>query len=321
MPLDARRFWQPKDEGFADDYEDALAFSGEREIAAVADGVAGGMFSGRWAQLLTEAIVENPPDPRDREALVRWLEPLRRTWDLAIDRPSLKWMQRQKLQQAGGGYTTLLWLEMLPGQPAGDDGRPAESFAYRSVALGDCCLFHVRGAEVLRSFPMEKSEDFGLDPPSICSVDRNRDQMLDFKELEGTCCFGDLLVLATDAIAAWMLRQLEAGNQVPWDEFRQMTEGDFADWLRSVRAGGEIRYDDSTLLLLKVLTEEELALAAQEPAVPAEEAGQSGAGVTAAGEQEEAPSPEEADPSATGHGEEDPCTTDVAPADSGQGDG
>jgi len=267
MPLDARAFWQPKDEGFSKEYEDAYALSAPRGIAAIADGVASAMFSGRWAKIITEAVVERPPDPRDPADLANWLEPLRLAWDLDIDRPHLNFFQREKLRQAGGGYTTLLWLEVFPRAPTAEDADPTDAFAYRSFAVGDCCLFHVRDGQLLRSFPMENSEAFNLDPMSICSVDRKQDHLIPFAVLESTCREGDLLVLATDALAACIFRQMEAEIPICWEELWEITEQAFADRVRSWRTDKALRmrYDDTTLVMARVVSELKPAPVAEEP--------------------------------------------------------
>jgi hypothetical protein len=268
MPFKSCSFWHPKDEGHPGEYEDACAVGDQRGIAAVADGVAGGMFSGRWARLLTQGAVDNPPDPRDPDALRGWLEPLRGEWDSGIDRPNLSFFQRRRLQEVGGGYATLQWVELLPPESADDESQEEVTIPYRSFAVGDCCLFHVRDGEVLRTFPMEKSKDFDLDPVSIGSVDRKQDRLLKFETLEATCRYGDLLVLASDALAWWMIRQVEEESPIPWDELWGMTEDEFADRVRSQRESDGMRHDDTTLVLLEVVSE---VTEAEEPEVHEEE--------------------------------------------------
>jgi len=251
MPFQARIFWQPKDDGFWKEYEDAYAVNSQRAVAAIADGVSSAMFSGKWARLLVEAIVNGPPDPAKREEFVQWLEPLRAEWERQIDRPNLPFFQKMKLQDCGGGYSTVLWLETLP--PENGEHAPA-AWRYRGVALGDCCLFHVRGGQIMATFPMQKSADFDLDPASLGSVRHRQDRTLVFQTFEAEYLPDDVLALATDALAAWIFRQVEAGKAVPWDEWAGMSDEEFATWLREVRKALAIRFDDTTLILLKAVT-------------------------------------------------------------------
>ena len=264
MPFHARIFWQPKDEGFWKEYEDAYAVNSARAIAAIADGVASAMFSGKWARLLVETVINGPPDPTRREEFLQWLGPLRAEWERQIDRPHLPYFQKLKLQEYGGGFSTLLWLETLPQD--GNESVPG-AWRYRAVALGDCCLFHLRGGQILGAFPMQRSADFERDPAALASVRGGQDRTLVFQTCESEYLPDDHLVLATDALAAWIFRQTEAGNPVPWEQWAGMSDEEFAAWLREIRKALAIRCDDTTLILLKpVPALAEPLLEAPEPA-------------------------------------------------------
>ncbi|MHB9048751.1 MAG: hypothetical protein ACYC35_22770, partial [Pirellulales bacterium] len=145
---------------------------------------------------------------------------------------------------------------------------PAAGYRMRSFAIGDCCLFHVRQGELLRTFPMEGSAAFGLDPAVVGSIDRKQDHLLEFQAIDGQCLPGDLVVLATDAIALWAMNRLEAGEPVSWDPYWDMPEEAWREEIFALRNATRMRFDDSTLVLLRVI--EETAA----PAPPAVEVGE-----------------------------------------------
>lgn len=241
-----------KDAEYADEYEDAFAFDALRGIAAIADGVSSAIFSGQWAEILTRGVVANPPCPGGNDHFSAWLAECRARWAESVDVAALPWNQKQKLRQVGGGFSTLLWVEVGPVDPGGTDGRDLRIRAY---AIGDSCLFHIRAGQVLQTFPIQASAEFEQDPLSICSADLGKDALLEFRTLEADCQADDLLVLATDAIAQWALTTLEAGIPPDWPAYVEMPEAAWRDHVVELRRAGRIRYDDTTLILLRVTPE------------------------------------------------------------------
>lgn len=260
--FESRLFHMAKDPSYAHEYEDAFCVDPERGRAAIADGVSSAIFSRHWAEILTHTTVERPPDLYDDESLQAWLTDGRRAWIERIDLPNLRWNQRQKLQQVGGAYSTLLWVEVSRcfGNGQDEDGgtaeRPNDVFRFRSFALGDCNLFHIRGGKILRSFPMETAADFELDPLSICSVDLRRDHELEFQQCDDDCRAGDLLVLCSDAVGKWALTRIEADDPPDWETYWDMPSGAWTNEIAALRQERQMRYDDTTLLLLRVGVQE-----------------------------------------------------------------
>ena len=58
-------------------------------------------------------------------------------------------------------------------------------------------------------------------------------------------------MLATDALAAWFLRQTEHDDR-PWEQLRGLTSEQFDDLVENLRKAGEMRNDDVTLVLAYV---------------------------------------------------------------------
>lgn len=248
MPFESRIFQLAKDTEHPEEYQDAYGLDAARGIAAVADGVTSSIFARHWAAILTEATVADAPDPNDREAFGRWLQLRRQVWSQRIDTSSLAWFQKAKLPL--GAFSTLLWVRVLPVE----EDRPGAFGGYRmqGFAIGDSCLFHVRHGEILRAFPIQKAEELEADPLVVGSIDLKRDQLLQFHALDGLCYLGDLLVLCTDAVAGWALRLGESGNPPAWEDYWNLGQQEWQQEVVRLRDQGQMRYDDATLVLLRL---------------------------------------------------------------------
>jgi hypothetical protein len=249
MRFDTRLFTLAKDPEQPGAYQDACCVDTEHYVAAIADGVSSALFSGPWAAILAEAVVADSPNPRDREAFDAWLLLQRARWAASIDTGGLAWFQKAKLPR--GAFSTLLCARVC----AVDDA-PAGTFGgYRLVAfaLGDSCLFQIRGDERVRSFPLETSAQFEADPMVLGSVDLKRDHLLQFAMLDEMCYPGDELILCTDAVAEWAARCYEQGDPPVWSDFWRMSEDDWRAgvvWLRQQR---QMHIDDATMLMVRVV--------------------------------------------------------------------
>ena len=248
MPFEARIFRLARDAEHPEEYQDAHGLDAAAGIAAIADGVTSSIFARPWAEILTAATVADPPDPDDRQAFRRWLQQRREAWSQRIDTSSLAWFQRAKLPL--GAFSTLLWVQVLPLE----ETRPGAFGAQRlrCLAIGDSCLFHTRHGEVLRTFPIHKAEELEADPLVLGSVDLGRDQLLQFHALDELCYADDLLVLCTDAIAAWALRLGESGRPPAWETYWDKSQQEWQQEIVRLRDQGQMRYDDATLMLLRV---------------------------------------------------------------------
>ncbi len=225
------------------------------------------LFSGPWAAILAEAVVAHDLDTADPAALAGWLQERRQAWAGRIDTSGLAWFQRPKLPT--GAFSTLLWVRVQPDEQA----RPGSFGGYRLTghAIGDSCLFHVRGGELVRSFPQKESAEFQADPLVLGSVDLKRDHLLRFATLDEVCYPDDLLILCTDALAEWALRSYETGDLPAWDDFWRMPEDEWRSGILWLRQQGQIRIDDTTMVLL-VVAEPAEQPAAAEPGVEADAA-------------------------------------------------
>ena len=252
MFFQRKTLWLPKDLGHDNEYQDAYALDARRGLAAIADGVSSSMFARRWAQILTRAIVEdndgeNPGevlDPREPEQLSAWLTARREAWTETIDETTLAWHQKTKLRD--GAFSTLLWMSLSPAD---------EAATYHLIAhsIGDCLLLHLRDDKLLASFPFDSADQFNQETPALCSINPAGDPLPPIETFQTDCQVGDLLVLCSDAFGAWALSQQASESPIDWHALWQQSPEDWSSEIQSLRDDGQIRFDDTTLVMLKLL--------------------------------------------------------------------
>ena len=252
MPLQHRAFQIPKDPARPEENQDAWAVDDTRALAVVADGVASAIFSKQWAEVLTEAVIHRPPVPEQPE-FADWLAACRKRWDETIDTTGLAWFQKAKLPN--GAFSTLVWAQVAPAEPGSGAGFGAQRLYAR--AIGDSCLLHIRHGELLRSFPVESAAEFETNPMALGSVDLGRDEALDFATLDVHCYIDDTIILCSDAVAEWLYRGIESGSSPSWEKLWEMDEQQWFRHVDGLRQQRHMRYDDATLLLLRVVKEPE----------------------------------------------------------------
>jgi hypothetical protein len=248
----AEPFCVPKRGNRDEENEDAVApeelaqSQGSPARFAVADGATESLFARRWAKLLVEAVASGRVSVVDFSSDIASLRAESEEWVKGLDLP---WYAEEKARQ--GAYAALIALELTAGE---DESSP--NGCWRAVALGDSCLFHMRGDEILVRFPLDSSTAFDCRPFLLGSIDGGTELLAEKTlRMEGCWIAGDTFYLMTDALACWFLREIEAGNK-PIDALRQYADASeparFSTWIESLRDEGGIRNDDSTLMRVAV---------------------------------------------------------------------
>lgn len=221
FPLHWRSFLVPKDGHALAECEDAVAGDPTLGRFAIADGAAESYASGDWARRLVEAFIKNG-------ATSNWVVGPSKAWRLEAAGSASSWYAEEKL--VGGAHATFLGVTVDVA-----DGDPSWS----AIAAGDACLFLMSRSALLSSFPMHQSSEFSGSPSFVMS---NKNEPT-WKEQRGLLCPGDVLMLATDALAKCLFESAEAGAFAGRDLI-DMTHDDFALWVAAQRASGKLRNDD-----------------------------------------------------------------------------
>lgn len=231
------------------EYEDAFAPIHEQRIevdrfkCALSDGASEATHAGDWAKILVESFVAGTFN--DPGSLATSLPQLADEWGKSIHNTELSWFEKEKLTQ--GAYATFLGLEL----------NNHDAKTWQCHAIGDTCLFHKRGPDVLSVFPLTRPEEFSNHPDLVGSrIDGASARSL-CKPLAGEWKSEDQFILATDALACCLIRQLADDNS----EFALLVELLFEDFSETVRhlrnqtlpdGSSKLKNDDVSLLRVQV---------------------------------------------------------------------
>ena len=123
---------------------------------------------------------------------------------------------------------------------------------WRSAAIGDTCLFHIRDGRLHTTFPLDHSRSFNTSPALLGSCAADPEVIADHVRFAaGTVAEGDDFFVCTDAMAAWFLARVEDGGR-PWETLRDLTETGFAEWVSEARRTGALHNDDVTLVHMDI---------------------------------------------------------------------
>lgn len=135
------------------------------------------------------------------------------------------------------------------------DGLDTAEARWRAVGIGDTVLFHVRNRRLKRHVPELGADDFGISPDGLSSDPAATARMMErTKWWDGDLQVGDHLYVATDALAAWLLRADETWGGEVWELMAEIDgPGAFAWVVADQRSSGAMENDDTTLLRIHLV--------------------------------------------------------------------
>lgn len=218
---------------------------------AVADGATEAYDARRWVGQLVSSLVPEYPDAApvlrttDEAGFRTWVAAMQRRW--VDETPPFYDPGAERKFHEDGSFATL-----LAGELTGLDG-PTPT--WEAVAVGDTVLFHVRNGELLEHFPDLTDADFGLSPDGVHTAPERMDGMLRAAERRHDVALldGDLLFVATDALAHWMLRRAEVDAAGMFSVLAALVHIDsFRRLVDDQRECGDLKNDDVTLLRIRL---------------------------------------------------------------------
>jgi hypothetical protein len=240
MTMRWQTFSVPKAGSTPEQNEDAVTANPATFRAAVCDGASEGWASGVWARHLAHQLADAPASP---QSFQEWVAMARRM-AVGMQSPVVSWYAEEK--QAQGAFSTLCGVTFMTGPDGG--------WKYQAVAVGDSCLFHRRGNELVAKFPLETAAEFGNQPALLGSLPESG--LPEPGWFAGRAGPGDAFYMMTDALAEWFLREAEAGGE-PWTRLDAVTSavnaaGEFALWVQSQRQSKALKNDDTSLVRVTI---------------------------------------------------------------------
>ena len=223
------------------EYEDAMAWSRRQRRFAVADGASASAFARLWARLLVQAYVAGGLRAANLE---HDLAPLQARWLADVEQRDLPWYAAEQARR--GAFAALVGLALHA------DGR------WAALAVGDCCVFHVRGRQLLAAVPLSQPDAFDARPlllGSRAAANVGLRAAGAIVSAEGTWQPGDTFLLMSDALAATFLR-VASTMDGPIDalDFERNPSG-FRHWINQLRAERLLHNDDVSLMWLALPTD------------------------------------------------------------------
>ena len=245
--FELRVLWAPKGGNDENEWEDGYATNAGNGVVALADGAGDGIFSKLWADLLLASFVAQPIPLDDAPAVEPWIAAQRRAWLEAIRYPEQRWSIQMKIDRSCGA-ATFVALQLDPGSDAGDD--PGQAIGWTAWAVGDACLFHIRGGGLTGSFPVTASSEFGTTPYLYQSKPMRPTPPAIVTR--GELGPDDQIIFATDAVAQRLLVEVESGAPPDWRRFWDLDQETWRQEIVELRAQNAIVNDDCTLLVVRL---------------------------------------------------------------------
>jgi hypothetical protein len=224
--------------------EDAWAVDVDAGRLAVADGASSAWRAGDWASALVDAWIAKPPSVSrgaGSDGVLRWVDRARAGFDAEdLDGRGAPQGERAWFTEAAaarGSHAALLGLSVL-----GLGGRRPR---VRAVAVGDVCLLQVRGDALVAATPLADASAFGQHPDLLSSTPEAPVPAV--VQASGPFPPGDVLLLMTDALAAFALRTAVRAPAI-WQVLAGIDTPTFAALCADAMGAGLLDRDDVTLL-------------------------------------------------------------------------
>ena len=231
--------------------EDASRADMQRGLFCVADGAGTTLFSNIWADILVNHFIHDPLAGIDLFEMEWWIRQAQKRYrERAPQLDTLNWNARQKAAEQGA-YSTLATLRIV---------RSAEQTATAELlVIGDSCvIIGQQRQEKILAFPLLHSTDFDRAPYCVPALLKNLNRKtLYARQREVTLAPGDTIILATDAVARWIIAGGTSGQEgQSWQAFQEVaskqTDSEWRAFIDNCRANQSIVDDDSTALIIRL---------------------------------------------------------------------
>lgn len=238
--LQLRQLLLPKSDHDASECEDAIAFDLRTARFAVTDGATEAFNARQWAINLAEHWVRREAT-LTLEDFRKWVAEEGRELHDSWNGLTLSWYSEEKART--GSFAAFVGVEL---------DLKTDTPSWKSIALGDTCLLHCRGAALLKSLPLSRSECFNSAPILVASKAALHDSSMQSGVVDsGSCENGDVLLLMSDAAASWCLQRFENSDFDP-NFLTARTDEELQRFFDEERQAGRIRNDDLAIVRIEI---------------------------------------------------------------------
>lgn len=243
--------------------EDACAISEDRRVYGLSDGVSSSNFPRPWASLLAQSWVNNPKEFSQsvkEQRLDDWIDRLSAQWKEWIYRVWLPAINNRNSAQGQPPIPSSVADDVIQGGASATFlGLRFNSQNWECFAIGDTCLFLLRKDEhgnytCQRAFPIERSSDFNSNPATLSTLP-NANTRIHVHYLYESLQPEDIFVLATDALATWILQCVEEGRSSIWPYLLGIQNDQkfkkFVNQMRKNRDQLHMNDDDTSLMIIE----------------------------------------------------------------------
>lgn len=238
--LQLRQLLLPKLDHDTSECEDAIAFDTNTARFAVTDGATEAFHARQWATNLAEHWVRNE-STLTLEEFRKWVADEGRELHDSWNGLTLSWYSEEKAR--AGSFAAFVGVEL---------DLKTDTPSWQAIALGDTCLLHCRGGALLKSLPLSRSESFNSAPVLVASNSKLHESTMQSVVIDsGSCENGDVLLLMTDAAAAWCLQRFEHGD-FDANFLTAKADEELIRFFDDEREAGRIRNDDLAVLRIEI---------------------------------------------------------------------
>ena len=245
LKLTAKSFRTHKEAEDLDNCQDACARNDEKGRYAIADGATRSFFPKEWATLLVKHFCESVDLSLAKTDWRDWIGPIQQKWyeqvEEKVSERNLFYLTNS-FNAKESAVSTFIGIEFNK-----DNG------VWEAMIVGDSCLFHKSDSE-FKSYLIENSADFTNHPEVFASFAKDDHSEPTF--IRGNANPGDTFILATDALAKWIVEYKEVGElDATLNTLKEVEEQEqFDRFVRKARHDEVIRLvnDDVTLILVSV---------------------------------------------------------------------
>lgn len=221
--------------------EDFLAVDTQTCRFAVADGATEAFDARKWAERLAQNWVQRE-STLTCEEFRQWVATEGRELQDSWSGLNLSWYSEEKARS--GSFAAFVGVEL-------DLGTDLPS--WKAIALGDACLLHCRGGRLIKGLPLSRSENFNTAPILVASDPTLHESSMPSVVIDsGNCESGDVLLLMSDAVAAWYLKRLENGEDGAENLFDTKRDEELYRFFDDERLAGRIRNDDLAIIRIEI---------------------------------------------------------------------